>query len=105
MRALITRVGKLELRVPQDRDGRFSTELLDRYQRSEQAFADYLEVLKGLGFTPDGPLFPSVRVGQGMDQCFEAQGLSCNMWTSGAPIRQIFRDAFTPASLPYAIPH
>ena len=32
-----TRVGKLELRVPQDRDGRFSTELFERYQRSEQA--------------------------------------------------------------------
>src|SRR4051794_11672292 len=36
-RTLITRVGKLELRVPQDRDGRFSTELFGRYQRSEQA--------------------------------------------------------------------
>ena len=36
-RKLITRVGKLELRVPQDRDGRFSTELFERYQRSEQA--------------------------------------------------------------------
>ena len=33
----MTRVGKLELRVPQDRDGRFSTELFERYQRSEQA--------------------------------------------------------------------
>src|SRR3984885_5983587 len=33
-RTLVTRVGKLELRVPQDRNGRFSTE---RYQRSEQA--------------------------------------------------------------------
>lgn len=36
-RTLITRVGKLELRVPQDRSGRFSTELFERYQRSEQA--------------------------------------------------------------------
>jgi hypothetical protein len=27
------------------------------------------------------------------------------MWTSGAPIRQIFRDAFELAGLPYAIPH
>src|SRR6202142_3841377 len=36
-RSLVTRVGKLELRVPQDRDGRFSTELFERYQRSEQA--------------------------------------------------------------------
>ena len=33
-RTLITRIGKLELRVPQDRDGRFSTELFERYQRS-----------------------------------------------------------------------
>ena len=32
---LVTRVGKLELRVPQDRHGRFSTELFERYQRSE----------------------------------------------------------------------
>ena len=36
-RTLITRVGKLELRVPQDGDGRFSTELFERYQRSERA--------------------------------------------------------------------
>ena len=36
-RTLITRVGKIELRVPQDRDGRFSTELFERYQRSERA--------------------------------------------------------------------
>jgi putative transposase len=36
-RGLITRVGKLELRVPQDRNGRFSTEIFERYQRSEKA--------------------------------------------------------------------
>jgi putative transposase len=36
-RGLITRVGKLELRVPQDRQGRFSTEIFERYQRSEKA--------------------------------------------------------------------
>lgn len=33
----MTRVGKLELKVPQDRQGRFSTELFERYQRSEKA--------------------------------------------------------------------
>jgi len=33
----VTRVGRLELRVPQDRAGRFSTELFERYQRSEKA--------------------------------------------------------------------
>jgi putative transposase len=36
-RTLITRVGKLELRVPQDRQGRFSSELFERYQRSAKA--------------------------------------------------------------------
>jgi putative transposase len=30
-------VGKLELRVPQDRQGRFRTEVFERYQRSERA--------------------------------------------------------------------
>ena len=41
-RTLITRVGKLELRVPQDRTGRFSTELFERYQRSERALVGAL---------------------------------------------------------------
>ena len=36
-RKLLTRVGTLELRVPQDRAGRFSTEIFSRYQRSEKA--------------------------------------------------------------------
>jgi putative transposase len=36
-RTLITRVGKLELRVPQDRQGHFRTEVFERYQRSEKA--------------------------------------------------------------------
>jgi putative transposase len=41
-RTLITRVGKLELRIPRDRDGRFSTELFERYQRSEKALVSAL---------------------------------------------------------------
>jgi len=36
-RTLRTRVGTLELEVPQDREGTFSTELFSRYQRTEQA--------------------------------------------------------------------
>jgi hypothetical protein len=47
-RTLITRVGKLELRVPQDRMGRFSTELFERYQRSERALVAH----------PSGPPSP-----------------------------------------------
>jgi len=41
-RALVTRVGRIELRVPQDRDGRFSTDLFERYQRSEKALVSAL---------------------------------------------------------------
>lgn len=37
-RTLFTRVGPITLRVPQARDGSFSTEIFKRYQRSEQAF-------------------------------------------------------------------
>lgn len=36
-RALMTRVGRIELRVPQDREGRFSTAVFERYQRAEKA--------------------------------------------------------------------
>lgn len=36
-RTLVTRIGKVSLRVPQDRQGRFRTEVFERYQRSEKA--------------------------------------------------------------------
>ena len=36
-RSWVTRIGKLELRVPRDRNGEFSTALFERYQRSEKA--------------------------------------------------------------------
>jgi transposase-like protein len=36
-RTLKTRVGRIELLVPQDRDGQFRTELFGRYQRNEKA--------------------------------------------------------------------
>jgi len=37
LRRMYARIGKLVIRVPQSRDGQFSTELFSRYQRSEQA--------------------------------------------------------------------
>jgi len=36
-RNLVTRIGKLELRVPRDRHGEFATAIFERYQRSEKA--------------------------------------------------------------------
>jgi putative transposase len=41
-RGVITRVGKLELRIPQDRQGQFSTQIFERYQRSEKALVSAL---------------------------------------------------------------
>ena len=41
-RNLTTRVGKIELRVPQDRQGFFKTEIFERYQRSEKALVTSL---------------------------------------------------------------
>src|SRR6185369_2964427 len=41
-RTLVTRVGKVELRVPQDRQGRFRTDVFERYQRSEKALVGAL---------------------------------------------------------------
>lgn len=41
-RRLTTRVGTIELRVPQDRQGRFRTEVFERYQRSEKALVGAL---------------------------------------------------------------
>jgi len=49
-RQLNTRVGKLFLSIPQTRDGSFSTELFERYQRSERALLSCLQemVIKGV---------------------------------------------------------
>jgi transposase-like protein len=41
-RSLVTRVARLELCLPQNRDGRFSTALFERYQRSEKALVSAL---------------------------------------------------------------
>ena len=58
-----------------------------------------------LGFSNDGPLFPSTDVGRGEDRGFIAQGLPRRPWTGDGPIRRIFRGAFGAAGLPYANPH
>src|SRR5260370_11483992 len=46
-RSLITRVGTLELRVPQDRLGRFSPQPFARYQRSAQAVVGSFAAIYG----------------------------------------------------------
>ena len=68
--------------------------------------ADYVNTLVAqLRFGPDDPLFPSTRVGQAYDRGFAAMGLTRQPWSSAAPVRKVFRDAFGAVGLPYANPH
>ena len=54
---------------------------------------------------PDDPLFPATKVVVGASQEFEAVGLERKHWSSAAPIRKVFKEAFEAAGLPYANPH
>jgi len=53
----------------------------------------------------DDPLFPSTETRVGGGHNFEVIGLKREHWRSAAPIRQIFREAFVRAGLPYFNPH
>jgi hypothetical protein len=52
--------------------------------------------LWGLG----DPLFPATKVAVGATGNFEVAGLDRKHWSSAAPIRRIFNDAFARAGLP-----
>ncbi len=53
----------------------------------------------------DDPLFPATRVALGADHQFHAAGLDRKGWSNAAPVREIFRQAFAAAGLPYSNPH
>jgi integrase len=53
----------------------------------------------------DDPLFPATKVAVGDNFRFGAVGLDRKHWSSGGPIRAIFKEAFTAAGLPYFNPH
>jgi integrase len=53
----------------------------------------------------DDPLFPATRIAVGETGQFEAAGLARAHWSSAAPIRAMFREAFAAAGLPYFNPH
>jgi integrase/recombinase XerD len=56
-------------------------------------------------FGADDPVFPKTLLTQDENNSFKPGGLSHDFWADAAPIRQIFRDAFTRAGLPYFNPH
>ena len=66
-------------------------------------WVSYLRVTKLWG--NDDPLFPSTLITVGESQQFEATGLKRKPWSNATPIRNIFRQAFTSAGLPYFNPH
>jgi integrase len=51
------------------------------------------------------PLFPATKVVVGDNLRFAAAGLDRKHWSSASPIRQIFKEAFAAAGLPYFNPH
>lgn len=64
----------------------------------------WIERLRGLGFSPDDPLFPATH------STFDVNGelqlrLGRQRWAQTGPVRKIFRAAFTNAGLPYSNPH
>jgi integrase len=53
----------------------------------------------------DDPLFPATETTVGTSHQFQAAGLKRAHWSTAAPIRAVFREAFTAAGLPYFNPH
>lgn len=51
------------------------------------------------------PVFPRTKIGLDENQIFAAQGLEPACWSTATPIRQIFKEAFEAAGLPYFNPH
>jgi integrase len=67
---------------------------------------DWIAHLRGaLLWGNDDPLFPKTRVGVGGTGSFVVLGLERACWSSANPIREIFREAFVLAGLPYFNPH
>jgi integrase len=53
----------------------------------------------------EAPLFPRTRMAHDETQSFIAAGLEPEHWHTTSPVREIFREAFTQAGLPYYNPH
>lgn len=53
----------------------------------------------------NNPLFPRTKIALTADRRFGATGLDTSHWSSASPIRNIFREAFLKAGLPYFNPH
>jgi len=72
----------------------------------KQIVADWVDFLrKDRLWGNDDPLFPRTKVRVGTNHSFEAAGLDREHWSNATPIRDIFKQAFSTAGLPYFNPH
>lgn len=71
-----------------------------------QIVADWVNYLKEQKlWGNDDPLFPMTEVGVNAHKQFGVTGLKRKHWRTTAPVREIFREAFKNAGLPYFNPH
>ena len=72
----------------------------------EQIVLDWVRFLREQKlYGNDDPVFPRTRISQDENCCFAVEGLEPVFWMGSGPIRQIFREAFARAGLPYFNPH
>ena len=72
----------------------------------EQIVIDWVRyLLNEKGWGPKDPLFPSTNVGLAETGQFGPIGLARTPWSSTGPLREILREAFGRAGLPYPNPH
>ncbi len=85
---------------------RIETFLMVIDESNLQIFLDWVAFLKAEKlFSPNDPLFPKTQNCQDENKCFKAEGISKNHWAGTTAIRDIFKKAFTNASVKYYHPH
>lgn len=71
-----------------------------------QIVAEWVDFLRRDRLWGNGdPLFPRTKVSVGANHNFAAAGLDREHWSNATPIRDIFKQAFAAAGLPYFNPH
>jgi integrase len=69
-------------------------------------FSDWhLELERDHLWGPADPLFPATEIGVGPEGGFSALGLARRGWATSGSVREIFKQAFERAELPYYNPH
>lgn len=84
----------------------FTTVFFPVGELPKRIFVDWIDELRLVELVgPDDPVFPSTLLGLDDQGHFHPAGLTRTPWTSAAPIRSVFRQAFRAAGLSYFPPH